>query len=179
MAARGDLARFDAGLEGLRSQRSLLAIKRVARIAHLDVGREMRKGLPEVILAEGKSPQDVAEIVEAMVAKTGRALVSRASKKYLRLIRSKRIPGANIEFFVKSGVTFVRLASHRVRRTGRRVVLLTAGTSDSPVAEEAKVIVGEMRCKRRVYCDVGVAGLHWLLKRRSELLKWDTDVILV
>ena len=70
------MARFDAGFKGLTNQASLLAIKRVARIAHLDVGREIRKGLPEIILAEGKAPQEVAEIVEAMVKRTGRAIVS-------------------------------------------------------------------------------------------------------
>jgi len=179
MATRGDLARFDAGLGRLRNQRSLLAIKRVARIAHLDVGREMRKGLPEVILADGKSPQDVAEIVEAMVTKTGRAIVSRASKKYLRFIRSKRIPKSNIQFFEKSGIILVKLGSYHVKQTGGRVGLLTAGTSDIPVAEEAKVIVEEMGCKTRVHYDVGVAGLHRLFKPLSELLKWDSDVILV
>src|SRR5437879_4972720 len=57
MATRDDLARFDAGFKGLTNRTSLLAIKRVARIAHLDVGREIRKGLPEIILAEGKAPK--------------------------------------------------------------------------------------------------------------------------
>jgi NCAIR mutase (PurE)-related protein len=179
MATRGDLARFDAGLKRLNNRPSLLAIKEVARIAHLDVGREARKGLPEIILAEGKSPQDVAEIVEEMVKKTGRAIVSRASKKHLRLIRSKRIPGSKIQFFEKSGIVLVKLKPYEIKQTGGRVGLLTAGTSDIPVAEEAKVIVEEMGCKTRTYFDVGVAGLHRLFKPLSELLKWDSDVILV
>ena len=179
MASQRDLTRFDIGLKGLRNQRSLLAIKRVAGIAHLDVGREIRKGLPEIILAEGKAPEEVAEIVEAMVKKTGRAIVSRASKKHLRLIRSRRIPGSNIRFFDKSGIILVKLRSYRVKETGGRVGLLTAGTSDISVAEEAKVIAEEMGCKTRVYYDVGVAGLHRLFKPLSQLLKWDSDVILV
>src|SRR3989475_11939703 len=92
MATRDDLARFDAGFKGLTKQANLLAIKRVARIAHLDVGREIRKGLPEIILAEGKAPQEVAEIVEAMVNRTGRQIVSRESGKHLALTRARRIP---------------------------------------------------------------------------------------
>src|SRR5438132_466207 len=60
MTTRDDLSRFDSGFNALTNRTSLLAIKRVARIAHLDVGREIRKGLPEIILAEGKAPQDVA-----------------------------------------------------------------------------------------------------------------------
>jgi NCAIR mutase (PurE)-related protein len=179
MATRSDLARFDAGFKILKNERNMLTIKRVARIAHLDVGREARKGLPEVILAEGKAPQDVAKIVEAMVQKTGRAIVSRASKKYLRLIRSKRIPRTNTQFFEKSGIILVKLKSYRVKRTGGRVGLLTAGTSDIPVAEEARVIVEEMGSRTRVFYDVGVAGLHRLFRPLAELLKWDSDVILV
>src|SRR5206468_9214204 len=91
MATRDDLARFDAALKGLTNRTSLLAIKRVARIAHLDVGREIRKGLPEIILAEGKAPREVAQIVEAMVKRAGRGIVSRATGKHLRLIRARRI----------------------------------------------------------------------------------------
>ena len=179
MATRGDLVRFGAGLKGMKNNASLFAIKRVARIANLDVGREVRKGLPEVILAEGKAPQDVGEIVEAMVKRTGRAIVSRASRKYLKLIRSKRISRSNIQFFEKSGIILVKLKSYRVKETGGRVGLLTAGTSDIPVAEDAKVIAEEMGCRTRVYYDVGVAGLHRLFEPLTQLLKWDSDVILV
>src|SRR5205809_3777172 len=178
MATRGDLARFDAGFKGLTNQASLLAIKRVARIAHLDVGREIRKGLPEIILAEGKAPQEVAEIVEAMVKRTGRAIVSRATRKHLRPIRAKRIPKSSIQFFERSGIILAKLKSYRVKQTGGRVGLLTAGTSDIPVAEEAKVIAEEMGCKTRVYYDVGIAGLHSLFKPLCGLLKCDSDVIL-
>src|SRR5438132_2821116 len=179
MATRDDLARFDAGFKGLTNRTSLLAIKRVARIAHLDVGREIRKGLPEIILAEGKAPQEVAQIVEAMVKRTGRAIVSRATGKHLRLIQARRIPKSRVQFFERSGIILAKLKSYRVKQTGGRVGLLTAGTSDIPVAEEAKVIAEEMGCKTRVYYDVGVAGLHRLFKPLCEIIKWDSDVILV
>src|SRR2546426_610858 len=110
MATRDDLARFDAGFKRLKNQTSLLAIKRVARIAHLDVGREIRKGLPEIILAEGKVPQEVAEIVEAMVKRTGRAIVSRATRKHLRLIRARRIPKSSIQFFERIECSILEFA---------------------------------------------------------------------
>src|SRR5438093_1311863 len=179
MATRNDLARFDDGFKGLTNRTSLLAIQRVARIAQLDVGREIRKGLPEISLAEGKASQEVAEIVEAMVKRTGRAIVSRATRKHLRPIRARRIPKSRIQFFERSGIILAKLESYRVKQTGGRVGLLTAGTSDIPVAEEAQMIAEELGCKTRVYYDVGVAGLHRLFKPLSELLKWDSDVILV
>src|SRR5438132_2205650 len=114
MTPRDDLSRFDAGFNALTARTSLLAVKRVARIAHLDVGREIRKGLPEIILAEGKAPQEVAEIVEAMVKRTGRAVVSRATGKHLRLIRARRIPRSSIQFFERSGIILATLKSYRV-----------------------------------------------------------------
>src|SRR5207247_7813679 len=83
MATRNDLARFDDGFKGLTNRTSLLAIQRVAHIAHLDVGGEIRKGLPEIILAEGKAHQEVAEIVGEMVKRSGRALVSLKTRKQL------------------------------------------------------------------------------------------------
>src|SRR3989454_153733 len=165
--------------EGFRNQTSLLAIKRVARIARLDVGRELRKGLPEIILAEGKTPQEVAEIVGAMVKRTGRAIVSRATKKHLRLIRAKRIPKSRIQFFEGSGMILAKLNSYRGKETGGRLGLLTAGTSDIPVAAEDTVIDEEVGSKNQEYYDVGVAGLHRLFKPLSDLVKWDSDVILV
>src|SRR5437016_14597890 len=92
MATRDDLARFDAGFKGLTKQANLLAIKRVARIAHLDVVREISKGLPDIIIAEGKAPQEVAQIVEAMMKRNGRAIVSRETVKQCRLIGARRLP---------------------------------------------------------------------------------------
>src|SRR5215469_7465428 len=77
----------------------LLAIKKLTRLAQLDIGRELRKGLPEIILAEGKSPSDVAMIAEAMVQRTGRAIVSRAGNTHLRAVRRRGIHGSKIQFF--------------------------------------------------------------------------------
>src|SRR5256884_9385829 len=98
MATRDDLARFDAGFKGLTNRTSLLAIQRVAHIAHLDVGREIRKGLPEIILAEGKAPQEVAEIVGVMVKRTGRAIVSGGTRKHLCPHRARRISKLRLQF---------------------------------------------------------------------------------
>lgn len=157
----------------------MLAIKRLGHIARLDIGREIRKGIPEVILAEGKEISDVADIAQAMVQRTGRAIVSRANRRYFERIRAKHIPDTRAQFFEKSGMIVVKRTSYKIRTTGGRVGLLTAGTSDIPIAEEARIIAEEMGCETREFYDVGVAGLHRLFKPLSELLRWDADVILV
>lgn len=157
----------------------MLAIESVARVAKLDIGREMRKGLPEVILAEGKEPNDVAEIAMAMVQRTGRAIVSRANTKFLRAIRSRRIVGSMTEYSLKARMVIVRARNYAVKKTGGRIGVLTAGTSDIPIAEEARIIAEQMGCQTKLFSDVGVAGLHRLFKPLRELLAWDVDVILV
>ncbi len=170
---------FQRSLRTLQKKNRMLAVKELSNIAKLDVGREIRKGLPEVILAEGKEPVDVARIVQLMVERTGRAIVSRASKAHLRAVRSKIGDDYRVEFVPRSRIILVKSNSYRVKSSGGRVGLLTAGTSDIPVAEEAEIVVREMGCETRVYYDVGVAGLHRLFEPLKQLLKWDADVILV
>ena len=157
----------------------MLALQEVAQLARLDIGREKRKGIPEIILADGKEPVDVARIADAMVRRSGRAIVTRASKSYYREIRARRIPDSNAEYFPKSRIVIVKSKTYTKRKSGGRLGILTAGTSDIPVAEEAKIIAEEMGCETAFYSDVGVAGLHRLFKPLTKLLKWDADVILV
>src|SRR5213080_4512843 len=178
MVASRDLVRF-SNTQLSKRPSSLLAIEKLRDLARLDVGREVRKGLPEVILAEGKDPQEVAEIVEAMVKRTGRAIVSRANTNHLRKIRARRISNVRVKFFPKSGMIVIKRESYEFRSSGGRVGLLTAGTSDIPIAEEARIIADEMGCETRGFYDVGVAGLHRLFKPLTKLLRWDADVILV
>lgn len=178
MVARRGLAGF-AKTRFSNKADNLLAIKRLRQFARLDVGRELRKGLPEVILAEGKDPRDIADIVEAMVERTGRAIVSRADQSILRSIRRKRLAKTQVQFFERSGMIIAKRLFYKIKRTGGKVGLLTAGTSDIPVAEEARIISNEMGCETREFYDVGVAGLHRLFKPLAELLRWDADVILV
>ena len=157
----------------------LLAIARVSRVAKLDVGREIRKGLPEVILAEGKLASDVAKISKEMLRKTGRVIISRLDQAHLKAVKSRVGKGAKIEYFPRSRMMVVRSKSYASRKTGGRVGILTAGTSDIPIAEEAEVIAREMGCDALSFYDVGVAGIHRLFEPVQKLLAWDSDVILV
>src|SRR5215472_12374216 len=178
MARREDLDKF-ARTRLATTDTSLLALTKLTRLARLDIGREMRKGLPEIILAEGKSPVDVAKIAEAMAQLSGRAIVSRADSSHLRAIRRRRIQNSIVQFFSKSRIIIIKQKSYKVGKTGGRVGILTAGTSDIPVAEEAQILADEMGCVTKEFYDVGVAGLHRLFKPVSDLLRWDADVILV
>jgi pyridinium-3,5-biscarboxylic acid mononucleotide synthase len=173
------LKKFEQSRRRFEQGHRLLAIASLSRLARLDVGREKRKGLPEVILAEGKLGRDVATISQAMVERTGRAIISRLDGPQVRAVRSVMGNGAEVEYFSRSRMMIVKSKRYKSRRSGGRVGILTAGTSDIPVAEEAEVIAREMGCETRSIYDVGVAGIHRLFEPVRDLLKWGSDVILV
>ena len=157
----------------------MLAVARLSRFAKLDIGREKRKGLPEVILAEGKLAEDVAKISQAMLRRTGRAIISRCDASQARAVRAVLDNGFKVKYLARSRMLTVKSRSYKPRRSGGRVGILTAGTSDMPVAEEAEIIAQEMGCSTKSFHDVGVAGIHRLFEPVRDLLRWDCDVILV
>ncbi|HEV2118836.1 MAG TPA: nickel pincer cofactor biosynthesis protein LarB [Candidatus Bathyarchaeia archaeon] len=173
------LKKFEQSRKLFEKKDRLLAVVSLSRFAKLDIGREKRKGLPEVILAEGKLPGDVVRISQAMVRRTGRAIISRSDSLQVRALRSSINGGSKIEFFSRSRMIIVKSKNYRSRRSGGRVGILTAGTSDIPVAEEVEIIAREMGCETRSFFDVGVAGIHRLFQPVQDLLKWDCDVIVV
>src|SRR5438046_10124602 len=114
MVASRDLVRFSDTQLSKRPS-SLLAIEKLRDLARLDVGREVRKGLPEVILAEGKDAQEVAETVEAMVKRTGRARGSRANANHLRRMRARRMPNGRVKCVPEPGMIVLKRGSYASR----------------------------------------------------------------
>ncbi len=158
----------------------LLAIDEVGCLAKLDGNRGLRKGIPEIILAEGKTAGDVAEISQRMVAKCGRAIVSRCAKEHVAAVKEAfENSDVNLEVNDKARMLIIKSKTFAVSPSGGRIAILTAGTSDIPVAEEAKIIAQEMGCAVFWSYDVGVAGIHRLIEPLKEVLSKDVDVIVV
>jgi len=128
--------------------------------AVLDVDREKRIGFPEAIYGAGKTPQQVCEIFERLFAANGKALVTRCSEETMNLLAT-RCPQTNINR--SCGLAWA--VSEIELRPGARIAIIAAGTSDLPIAEEAALTLEFCGyTPERVY-DVGVAGIHRLLKR--------------
>jgi len=126
--------------------------------AKLDHHRELRKGLPEVVYCEGKPLDTIRPIVESLLENnTGNILLTRASEDIYEEVK-KACPQAE---FVKEA-RFVLIRREKRELVGK-IVVVTGGTADIPVAEEA-CIVAELtgNAVERLY-DVGVAGVHRLL----------------
>jgi len=173
------LTRGEISLDEAEKALKMLAVEKVGDLARLDVGREIRHGIPEVVVAEGKTPEDVAEIASKALAQRGRVIISRATKQHVEALKSVM---AKDEFLHESrtgGTVVVKRKDFSVRATGGRVGIITAGTSDIPIAEEAEVMASEMGCEVTTTYDVGAAGVHRLFLPLKEMITKDIDVIVV
>ncbi len=149
------------------------AVERLKHLPYEDLGfaridhhRELRQGYPEVIFGAGKSPEQVAEIVRGMLrAKSSHnILITRADEKIYRRVRKI---SRQAKFHATSGAITIERSK---KITGKGLILVvTAGTSDIRVAEEALVSAQMMGNRAEAIYDVGVAGLHRLLKHREKL----------
>jgi NCAIR mutase (PurE)-related protein len=146
--------------------------------AHLDVGRERRRGIPEVILAENKTDAQVLSIARAFVRRNGRALISRMRPALFERVRDE-FAGCEMLLREAACAAAIYQPGSVPQPTGGRVGLISAGTSDIPVAEEARLVAEAMGCQVEVIYDVGVAGLHRLLGPLQSLLTDGVDVIIV
>jgi pyridinium-3,5-biscarboxylic acid mononucleotide synthase len=132
--------------------------------ANVDNHRSLRQGFPEVVYGAGKTPEQVGRIVEAMNQHEHNILVTRATSDHFERVR-QIVPEA--EFHEGARAIFV-IKDTRVLGKGT-VMVVSAGTSDMPVAEEAVVTLRVMGNKTDVLYDVGIAGIHRLLDRRERL----------
>jgi NCAIR mutase (PurE)-related protein len=151
----------------------------VGDFARVDIGRERRKGMPEVVYAASKTPEQVVEICGRIVASVGRALISRTPPATVRALREAFAADYDIDHRVASGTVIVRRPGTAPAATGGRVAIITAGTSDLPAAEEAAAVAAEMGCTVQLVADVGVAGLHRLFEPLREVFVQGVDVIVV
>jgi NCAIR mutase (PurE)-related protein len=134
--------------------------------AKIDHHRALRQGFPEVVYARGKTAAQVAKIVRGMLGNgsSHNILVTRADRgMYLRIRRQSRAA----RFYPLSGVILIR-RDKQIRGKGL-ILVVSAGTSDIPVAEEAAVTAEAMGNRVETVYDVGVAGLHRLLEHREKL----------
>lgn len=134
--------------------------------AKIDHHRALRQGFPEVIFARKKTPKQVTQIVQGMLrAKASHnILITRADKKIFAAV--KKIARAAQFHELSGAITISR--SQTIHGKGL-ILVVTAGTSDIPVAEEALVTARIMGHRAEAIYDVGVAGLHRLLEHRKKL----------
>ncbi|MFP3951543.1 MAG: nickel pincer cofactor biosynthesis protein LarB [Candidatus Bathyarchaeia archaeon] len=155
------------------------SISEITELAKLDVNREVRKGFPEIILAEGKHPEDVAKISRRMLDSKGRVMISRINEEHLKALRDSLGSDIRLELNEKARMVTLKTKDFEFSRNKGKIGVITAGTSDIPIAEEVKVVAEEMGCTVYSAYDAGVAGLHRLFPPLKEMLERDVDVLVV
>jgi NCAIR mutase (PurE)-related protein len=150
-------------IEGLR-------LERIGDFACLDLGRQMRCGMPEVVLAEGKDPTHLAAIAIRHAQTTGRCIITRINRDQVGPIQESADREGIANEYHEVGHILILSKNNTPKKTGGIVAVITAGTSDIRVAEEARIIAEEMGCEVRTAYDVGAAGIHRLFPALQPLL---------
>ncbi|MGE5489540.1 MAG: nickel pincer cofactor biosynthesis protein LarB [bacterium] len=164
---RGGATSVDAALERLRH----LPFEDLG-FAKVDHHRALRHGMPEVIFAKGKTATQVVEIARHLLANAPNVLITRANTEIAEAVLNE-IP--EVEHFASCGA--LRVWRDRTIHGKGKIVVVSAGTSDIPVAEEACVTAETMGNCMDVVFDVGVAGIHRLMNNRDRLT--DARVVIV
>ncbi len=134
--------------------------------ARIDHDRQKRCGFPEVIFAESKTPEQSLAIAEALVRKTGFAFLTRVPDATVKLLSTH---WNEVAFNPLSRTLLIGNIPETPEKIRGKILVISAGTSDIPVAEEAAVTAQIMGCQVNCLHDAGVAGIHRLLRAREEL----------
>lgn len=160
-------------LDGVRAGKTTVkaALERIKHLpfedvayAHIDHHRSLRHGMPEVIYCEGKTLTQIAGITKRMLKAGSDILATRASAAAFRAIR--KLDKRAVYHEASRAIVVQR---EKKKSTRGIVLVLTAGTSDIPVAEEAAVTAGMLGSAVQTVYDVGVAGIHRILSKKDIL----------
>jgi NCAIR mutase (PurE)-related protein len=164
----------DEALVKLRS----LQLEELSGRARLDLGRFLRRGIPEVVLATGKTPTDAARLTLAMVERQGQGLISRMTDAHRSALHAAG-EAAGAQVLAYSASARVLRGGYAPAPVDGKVGILTAGTSDVTVADEARMVVEASGIAVRLEADLGVAGLHRFVGPLASILEWGADVVVV
>jgi pyridinium-3,5-biscarboxylic acid mononucleotide synthase len=128
--------------------------------AMVDHHRHLRQGIPEVVFASGKKTAEVVAVARAIYRRNKKVLITKASEEI-----SKNLKIRNASFHPMSGA----ISAGGAKRGKGHILVLTAGTSDIPAAEEAAVTASFLGSRVETVYDVGVAGIHRLMVARKSL----------
>jgi pyridinium-3,5-biscarboxylic acid mononucleotide synthase len=134
--------------------------------AKVDHHRALRHGMPEVVFAKGKTPEQVCAIASRLLENAPNVLITRADATIAAAVR-ERIPQS--EHFPLCGA--LRVWCDRTIHGKGKIAVISAGTSDIPVAEEAQVTAETMGNEVEAIYDVGVAGIHRLMNNRERIMQ--------
>jgi NCAIR mutase (PurE)-related protein len=161
---------------------SLFSLEQIQnRIAQLDVNRDLRRSIPEVVLGSNKKLKEIVSISDKILEKKGYVIISKIKGKSIKpLVSFYRKRGFIIEegYNCSTVLIYDKPMSLPVNKGGK-IGIVCGGTSDIGIAEEARIATMSMGCSSYTGYDVGIAGIHRLLVSLKEILANDIDVMVV
>ena len=156
-------------------------VEEVGDLAKLDIFRKIRTGTPEVIFAQNKEPEMVIEITKKFLQSKQFAIISRYNVDQKILIDKTFEKAENYDIDINDlgKILVIKEKSYEFPKKDGIVGIITAGSSDIPVAIEAEVIAEAMGCKVITTYDVGIAGIHRIFTPLSEMIKKGVHIIIV
>ncbi|MEO6097423.1 MAG: nickel pincer cofactor biosynthesis protein LarB, partial [Fibrobacteria bacterium] len=153
---------------GFAASQTAVAAEENLGFARLDHDRESRKGYPEVVYGEGKSLPQIDAIAGSILKRSGRILITRVGPEVFAHLRTRH---AGLRYHPEARAVYHKgtAALPALPLARGHVLVVCAGTCDIPVAEEAALTARLLGCRVKSLHDVGVAGLHRLLKRLPDL----------
>ncbi len=141
--------------------------------AKLDYHRELRRKYPEIVYAEGKSVEQLTGITEALLEHDSNIMITRATEEKYEAIRSL---SPEARYYPEARI--ISIEKKESRKSERHIALITACTSDIPVAEEAAVTAHLLGNEVKRFYDVGVAGIHRLTASITEIRKASVAIVI-
>ncbi|HME54109.1 MAG TPA: nickel pincer cofactor biosynthesis protein LarB [Candidatus Lokiarchaeia archaeon] len=151
-------------------------MQEVENLATLDIFREVRTGTPEIIFAESKAIDDLKMIISNFLETKGIAVISRLTPEQEAMVQES-FPGM-IELKEKANMAVIKKEDYTIEPCGGIVGIITAGTSDIAIAEEAATVCEVMGCTVERAYDVGIAGLHRVFKPMKMFIEKNVDIII-
>ena len=158
------------------------AVDRLKTLPYEDIGfakvdnhRSIRQGAPEIIFGQGKTPEQIVSIIRVLTKGGNDAIVTRTTREVFRKVKAVYKKALYNE---QARMIVVKKTARQARKNKGLVLIISAGTSDIPVAEEAAVTAETMGNKVERLYDVGIAGIHRLLDN-IDIIKAATVLVVV
>ncbi|MFX1451900.1 MAG: nickel pincer cofactor biosynthesis protein LarB, partial [Promethearchaeota archaeon] len=146
---------------------------------NIDMERELRTGIPEIVYSASKNPNQAAQIAIKIAQTKNIAIMTKIENEHIQEIQNILPNDLEIEVHNLAKLIVVRKKQYKIEKKGGKVGIITAGTSDIPIAEEIKIICEAMGCTIFTSYDVGIAGLHRIFPPLRKLIDAEVDAIVV
>lgn len=173
------LVKGELSVEEAEKRLRLHEIERLGEKLKIDIGREARTGMPEVILGKGKTTEDILEASLELVKTNGYALITKLTPEQWNEVNNRIPKGIIHKYFEEGEVLLLQEKGYEPPPLVGKVGILTAGTADIPIAKEAEAICKALGCLVVTEFDVGIASLSRTLEAAKEMTRAEVNILIV